>query len=143
VSSLKSKVETAFVAVLQDAGLTPVVPGYSSAALDLPAIVCEARSMVETPLGTGNHTVRVHIAVRSPADPAEGETAADTEDAHATRLAAVTAALHVDDLAAQLMHAVDDFHVFGIHNRGSEAGFDGRAYSETLLFDLACCGTDL
>jgi hypothetical protein len=149
--SLKQKNERAFRSVLQTAlgNNSPITlltsQENSLATLQTQTIVIEDLGGPEFPLRTGNYHRRVQIQILTNADKQPGATA-DPEDTQSTNVEAVTNAINVSNLAALLSAAQDDYHVFGVINRGAAQiepqASERRFLVDAFIYEVVCCESD-
>lgn len=108
-------------------------------------IECSGDTGEEFPQYTGNFFVNVTVSAQTPSAREPGRD--DPKDIHLDLISAITNALHVDDLEAQLSAAVEDFHVFAgsMQRLGDDRpGTDGAMIlRNTLSFRFLACASDL
>lgn len=102
-----------------------------------PRVVCAIlQGGREVVLGTGNFEQRGYIEiVTNPED--------ESRAIHKARVEAVTNALHMDDIEAQLYSAVDDYYCFQVRWQSPEPQQDGVHLITRLPFEIVHCCTSL
>lgn len=130
-----------------------VLPGKNSEdKLKAPIVVCSAElEEMEDPHFTGNYWVNAMVAIKTEAvtnpdgtDPAA--TDADTKEESQSLVELIFTALQVDDLAAQLTAAVDDFTVFpaSVQFGAPQGGRDEKGvWIDTMRIRFYACGRSL
>ncbi len=146
--SLKAKIEIAFEKLLKESPLLPsglrVYTGADSEIQKRPCVVCCAKGgeAAELLAEGDNRVYNVTILIKGEAE--LKNKALDPVAVHNANVAGVQAILQVDDLADQLSAQVDEFYVFPpVQDVGEDPDIQGRAFVDTILFQLYCCSWDL
>lgn len=104
MASLRQKVESAFKALLENAGATPVYEGFAATDKAGTCVICKAQRAAEEPFASGNYNVTVLISVKGPPD----------SDGTFDDLASlVRDTLWTDGLHTDLQAAATDLTVYG------------------------------
>lgn len=139
--SLKSKVENALAGVLDAADLSAdVFLGFDSDEQTRPCVACVAEQGDEHPADTGNYWFQCRVTVKSNADRQEAE---DPAADHAALVSEVNDALNIEELAAELSDAVEDFHCLGVRGRKWAADPQGRSFTDTYIFEGSFANRDV
>lgn len=146
-SDVLSKLEAALAALISALtldgarGTEPVSVAVRTGLEDdealLPRVTCQAEEATEEAVkDTGNDRVRAWVHIHS-------HSGDETLAVHRARVATVIDALRMDDIAAQLTAAVDDFYCFDVQFIGPQHDPSGNTFHTALELSVVCCPSDL